>query len=220
MESRACWFILGAWQQSFDSERGNRLPIQESMNCSLSDILFRLDLWDGDVTLFTDKLFWGATALTSRLRVPGNCLRRLWYDNFYRGYAGLRSDSARLIWLQVGWLSGGWVITDLIIAEVLRILTLGHDFLKSSGCGCLRLRLLIHWLLSGLWAFVWVARSSSEVFLWNHVLRSSTLRVLVVIHQQRHPSQVEAIGFQRGQSLKDLWRQSVARRINRRVLFG
>ena len=181
-ESSACLFILGAWQQSLDIERGNRLPIEESMKCSLSDILFRLNLWDGGVALLAGKLFWGAAALASMLRVPGSRLRRLWYDNFYRGYAGLRSDGAKLIGLQVGWFSGGWMITDLIIAVVLRILTLGHDFLKSSGCGCLRLRLLIHWLLSGLWAFVWVARSNSEVLLWHHVLRSSILRVLVVIH--------------------------------------
>ena len=170
------------------------------MNCSLSEILFRLNFWDGGVALLASKLLWGAAALASMLRVPGS-LHRLWYDNFNRGYAGLRSDGAKLIGLQVGWLSGGWMITYLFIAVVLRILTLGHDFLKSSGCGCLRLRLLSHWLCSGLWAFVWVARSNSEVFLWHHVLRSSILRVLVVIHQQRHPTQIEAIRFQRVQSL-------------------
>lgn len=170
------------------------------MNCSLSEILFRLHFWDGGVALLASKLLWGAAALTSMLRVPGS-LHRLWYDNFNRGYAGLSSYGAKLIGLQVGWLSGGWMITYLFIAVALRILTLGHDFLKPSGCGCLRLRLLTHWQLSGLWAFVWVARSNSEILLWHCVLRSSILRVLVVIHQQRHPTQIEAIRFQRGQSL-------------------
>ena len=39
----------------------------------------------------------------------------------------------------------------------------------------------------------------------------------MVIHQQRHPAQIETIRFQRAQSLQGLWRHSVARQ---RVLFG
>ena len=167
------------------------------MNCSLSNILFRLNLWDVNVTLLAGKLFRGAAALASM----SGSLPRFWYDNFYRGYVGLRSDGAKLIGLQVGCFGDSWIIINSTVAVIFRILTLGHDFLKSSGCGCLRLRLLSRWLCSSLWAFVWVARSNSDVFLWHHMLRSSILRVLVVIHQQRHPAQIEAIRFQRVQSL-------------------
>lgn len=73
----------------------------------------------------------------------------------------------------------------LLIVQLL--VALRHDFFKSSGCGCLRLwRLLRHRLWrSGLWAFIWVARANSEVFLDCHdvMLWGGKLRVLIRIHQ-------------------------------------
>lgn len=132
---------------------------------------------------------------------------RLWYKNFYRGCAGFQGvyHLARLRERLDG-VADEICVTNLLVA-------LGHDFLESSGCGCLRLRLL-HGLRSCLRAFIRVALRISEV-LRSRIL--SSLRIL--IHHHRQSALDKTVRFQWRQSFLSLWRQYFSLRIILRVWF-